>query len=125
MHVLPTKNLLNRGAVVVAGTDYPAADSGNPLVSLYSMVTRKGARGTPEGGWHPDQRVDTMTALRAMTTVAAFAAFQEADLGTLVLGHFADFTVLSADPLTTAPDQLRDLKTAITVVAGAVVFSGS
>lgn len=124
MHVLPTKNLLNRGAVVVAGTDYPAADSGNPLVSLYSMVTRKGARGTPEGGWHPDQRVDTMTALRAMTTVAAFAAFQEADLGTLVLGRFADFTVLSGDPLTTAPDQLRDLKTAMTVVAGAVVFSG-
>jgi hypothetical protein len=124
LQVLRTAELIKDGAIVASGSDYPAADSVNPLVSLYCMVTRKGARGTPEGGWHPGQRVDVKTALRSMTWGAAFAAFQEDDLGILSTGRFADFTVLSADPLTTAPDQLHTLTPLMTVVGGSVAYSG-
>ena len=42
-----------------------------------------------------------------MTSAPASAAFQEADLGALTVGRLADFTVLSADPLTTPPKDLR------------------
>ena len=120
--VLPTANLLKSGAIVAAGTDYPAADSGNPLVTLYSMVTRMGADGTPVGGWHPDQRVDVMTALRAMTWAPAFAAFQEQDLGVLAVGRLADLTVLSADPRTIAPEELKNLSVTMTIVGGVPVY---
>ncbi len=122
MRVLPTVALLKSGAIVAAGTDYPAADSGKPLVSLYCLVTRMGARGTPVGGWHPDEKVDVMTALRAMTWAPAFAAFQEQDLGALTVGRLADLTVLSADPRTTPPEQLKDLSVTMTVVGGVPVF---
>jgi hypothetical protein len=123
--VLPTATLLKSGAIVADGTDYPAADSGNPLVTLYSMVTRKGADGTPADGWHPEQRVDVMTALRAMTWAPAFAAFEEQDLGVLAVGRLADLTVLSADPRTTAPEELKDLSVTMTVVGGMPMYEAN
>jgi hypothetical protein len=120
--VLRTADLLKSGAIVAAGTDYPAADSGDPVVSLYCMVTRMGAREQPAGGWHAEQRTDVSAALRAMTWAPAFAAFQEQDLGMLAEGRLADFTVLSADPRSTPPEQLNDLSVTTTVVHGAVAY---
>jgi hypothetical protein len=121
-YVLPVADLLKSGAVVASGTDFPASDSPSPILSLYSMVTRTGADGTPAGGWHPEQRVDVMTALRAMTWVPAFAAFEEQNLGLLALGRLADLTVLSADPRTTAPEKLKDLSVTMTVVGGVPIY---
>jgi predicted amidohydrolase YtcJ len=120
--VYPTKALLDSGAMVASGSDYPAADSGSPLTTLYSLVTRKGARREPAGGWFPEQRVDIDTALKLVATTPAYAAFQEQDLGALTIGRYADFTVLSADPRTHPADQLQDLRIPMTVVAGEVVF---
>jgi len=121
-YVLPVADLLKSGAVVASGTDFPASDSPNPILSLYSMVTRKGADGTPIGGWHPEQGVDVMTALRAMTWGPAFAAFQEQDLGVLTVGRLADLTVLSADPRETTPEKLKDLSVTMTIVGGIPVY---
>ncbi len=122
LEVMPVADLIKSGAVVATGTDFPAADSGNPVLTLYSMVTRKGANGTPADGWYPAQRVDVMTALRAMTWAPAFAAFEEKDLGELTVGRLADMTVLSADPRSVPVDQLKDLSVTMTVVGGVPVF---
>jgi hypothetical protein len=119
---MPVRDLLASGAILAAGSDYPAADSPDPLVTLYGLVTRKGARGTPDGGWIPGQTVDVDAALRAMTWAPAYAAFEEADLGALTTGRLADFTVVSADPRTTPADQLKDISVVMTVVGGARVF---
>jgi hypothetical protein len=86
------------------------------------MVTRRGTNGTPPGGWHPEQRVDVLTALRAMTVAPAFAAFEEQELGILSVGRLADMTVLSADPRTTSPDHLSDLSATMTIVGGSPVY---
>jgi len=124
-HVLPVADLLKSGALVASGTDFPASDSPDPVLSLYSMVTRKGADGTPAGGWYPEQRVDVMTALRAMTWAPAFAAFEEKDLGVLAIGRLADLTVLSADPRTTPPEELKDLSVTMTVVGGIPMYEAT
>lgn len=116
--VLPIADLLKTGAVVAAGTDYPAADSGNPLLTLYALVTRRGADATPAGGWHAEQRVDVTAALKAMTVAPAFAAFEEHQVGTLALGRLADITVLSADPRSVSPDHLKDLSVTMTIIGG-------
>jgi predicted amidohydrolase YtcJ len=123
--VYPTRRILDAGAVVASGTDFPASDTGDPLVTLYSLVTRKGASGEPEGGFLPDERLSIDEALRTMTSGAAYAAFQEEDLGTLSVGRLADLTVLSADPRTTPPEDLRDLRVLATVVGGQVVYTAS
>ena len=120
--VLRTRDLLNAGVSLAAGSDFPASDSGEPIATLHCLVTRQSAAGKPEGGWYSDQDVSVDQALRMMTVGPAFAAFEEKDLGTLSVGHYADFTVLSANPYQIAGDRLRTLTIRMTVVAGRVTF---
>ncbi len=120
--VLATRSLLDAGASIALGTDYPASDSGDPVLNFFCAVTRRAADGTPPGGFHPEERLPADTALRLLTAGPAFAAFQEEDLGALSPGRYADMTVFSEDPLTTPADELRDLRVRMTVVGGRVVF---
>ena len=59
-----------------------------------------------------------------MTQGAAYAAFQEKELGAITVGRRADFTVLSEDPYAVAPEDLRSLRVLRTVVAGRVLHAG-
>jgi hypothetical protein len=120
--VLATRSLLDAGASLAFGTDYPASDSGDPLLNLFCAVTRRGADGTPPEGFHPDERVSAETALRLLTEGPAFASFQEQDLGALSPGRYADLTVFSGDPLVMPAEKLRDLEVRMTIVGGRVVF---
>jgi predicted amidohydrolase YtcJ len=118
-----TRDFVTSGARNASGTDYPASDTGDPIATLFSMVTRRGADGTPSEGWLPDQRVSVDVALRSMTAGPAYAAFQERMLGAISVGRAADFTVLSGDPYATNPSELRSLRVLRTIVAGRVVYS--
>lgn len=120
--VYRTRDVLDAGAVLASGTDYPASDTGDPIATLFSMVTRRGADGTPSGGWLPAQRVSVDQALRSMTVGPAYAAFEEALLGALTVGRAADFTVLSGDPYRVAPDELKLLRVLMTVIGGRVRY---
>jgi predicted amidohydrolase YtcJ len=60
-----------------------------------------------------------------MTAGPAYAAFQEKDLGTLTLGRYADFTVLSADPHRVPSNELRTIAIRMTVVGGRVTFDAA
>lgn len=120
--VYRTRDVIEAGGMVASGTDYPASDSGDPLATLFSLVTRRGADGTPAGGWLPQQRVGVDAALRSMTAWPAYAAFEEGVRGALTVGRHADFTVLSADPYAVAPDDLRSLRVQMTVIAGRVRY---
>jgi predicted amidohydrolase YtcJ len=123
--VLRTRDFLNAGVRLAAGSDYPSSDSGAPIATLHCLVTRQSAEGKPEAGWYNDQRVDVDQALRMMTAGPAFAAFQEKDLGSLSVGRYADFTVLSANPYQMPINDLRTLSIRMTVVAGRVTFEAS
>jgi len=123
--VLRTRDLLNAGVDLAAGTDYPDSDSGSPIDNLYCLVTRRSAAGKPEPGWQSDERVDVDQALRMLTGGPAFAAFQEEDLGSLTVGRYADFTVLSDDPHDLPINGLRALTVQMTVVGGHVTFDAS
>jgi hypothetical protein len=120
--VLRTRDLLDAGTALAAGSDYPASDSGSPIATLHCLVTRQSATGLPANGWYGDERVSVDEALRMMTSGPAYAAFQEKDLGALTVGRYADFTVLSADPHQMPATQLRTLTVKMTVVAGKIVF---
>lgn len=120
--VYRTRDVLESGAVLASGTDYPASDTGDPIATLFSMVTRRGADGTPAAGWLPGQRVSVDAALRSMTAGPAYAAFQEQELGALTVGRRADLTVLTGDPYAVAPDELRSLAVLETIVAGRIRY---
>ena len=120
--VLATRSLLDAGASLAFGTDYPASDSGDPLLNFFCAVTRRAADGTPPAGFHPEERLPAETALRLLTSGPAFAAFQEEDLGALSPGRYADITVLSEDPLAVPAEKLPDLRVRMTIVGGRLVF---
>ncbi len=120
--IMPVGDLVQTGAVIAAGTDYPASDSGDPRTTLNALVTRTGFDGAPQGGWFPDQVVDLDTALRLMSAGNAYAAFEEDRLGALTVGRYADFTVLADDPRMLPPADLLTIGVTMTVVGGKVTF---
>jgi predicted amidohydrolase YtcJ len=70
----------------------------------------------------PDQRISAEQALHAVTADAAWQNFEEGVKGTLEPGKFADFCVLSGNPLTVEPTTIRDLRVIETVVGGQSIY---
>ncbi|MDS0299552.1 amidohydrolase [Halogeometricum sp. S1BR25-6] len=66
------------------------------------------------------QRLSVTDALRAYTSGAAYAGFDEDRLGTLEVGKTADLTVLAESPW--EAERIRDIDVSATVVDGRVVY---
>ena len=115
------RSLLDQGSIVPGGSDAPV-ESPNPLWGVYAAVTRQDHAGRPEGGWHPEQRMTRMEALKSFTIWGAYAGFQEHMKGTIEPGKWADLTVLSEDILKVEAARILDTKVEMTIVAGSVAF---
>ena len=99
------------------GSDFPV-ESANPFWGWFAAVTRQDAEGFPDGGWRAQERLGREEALRGFTLDAAYAAFQEDDLGTLTPGKYADFLILDRDPMTVSAGELRETRVLETWVGG-------
>ena len=88
-----------------------------PLQAVWSQVERMSTSGTVIG---PDQRVDRLSALRAVTIDAAWQVFMDDVIGSIEPGKDADLVVLSDNPLTAL--DIRSLKVDRTIIAGATVY---
>lgn len=110
------------GVPLALGSDFPV-ESVDPRLGLYSGVTREDRQGKPPGGWLPDQKLSPAQALAGFTAGAAFASFDDADIGRLAPGFRADFVVLGADPLAIDPARLPEVKVLSTWVDGRPVYT--
>jgi predicted amidohydrolase YtcJ len=113
--------LLSTGVVIPNGSDFPVEEA-NPLISFHSAVTRQNAENWPAGGWYPEQRMTREEALKSMTIWPAYAAFQEATLGSLALGKYADFVVLDQDIMTMPAEDILKTKVIATFLGGQAVY---
>jgi predicted amidohydrolase YtcJ len=86
---------------------------------LAATVTRRTRTGDILG---PDQRVDVMTALKAMTIWPAWQHFEENEKGSIEKGKLADLVILSDNPMTVDPDKLAELKVRVTIKDGEVIY---
>jgi len=111
------KKFDDAGATQAFGSDYPVFPM-DVLLGIYTAVTRQTPDGTPKGGWYPENRITVEAALRHYTKDAAYAAFMEKETGSLVVGKYADFVVLSADILSIPPAALLKTKVLLTMVGG-------
>lgn len=109
------------GVPLALGSDFPV-ESVDPRLGLYSAVTRQDREGRPPGGWLPDQRLTPAQALQGFTADAAYAAFDETQVGRLKPGFRADFVVLGADPLTMPASGLPEVRVISTWVDGQPVY---
>lgn len=118
---MPFKALEDAGAWQAFGSDYPVFPM-DPLLGMWTAVTRQLPDGTPAGGWHPQHRISVESALRYYTAGSAYAAFREQDLGVLREGMLADFVVLSEEILGVEPSALLRARPLLTVMGGRVTF---
>lgn len=114
--------LLKTGIPVVNGTDVPVEPL-NPIASFYASVSRKTLKGTPEGGYEPDQKMTREQALRSYTLDAAYGAFEEDIKGSITVGKLADFTIYDQDIMKVAEDKLLTTEIAMTIFDGEVVYT--
>ncbi len=117
------RDIADTGAVMVHGSDWPVVTI-DPLIGIYSAVTREDPRGAPAGGWFPKQRLSLSEAIAGYTRNAAFAAFMDDRLGTLDPGKLADLVVLDRDLRAIPPAEILGTNVAMTVAGGRIVYEG-
>lgn len=88
------KKLLDAGVVLAFGSDWPVVDA-NPFLGIEAAVTGRILTGEI---WEPQNNITVAEALRAYTSSAAFAAFEEREIGRIEPGYRADFVILEGSP---------------------------
>jgi predicted amidohydrolase YtcJ len=117
----PIRTMLSMGIPVGAGTDATRVASYNPWVSLYWLVSGRTVGGLP---LYPEaNRLDRAAALRLYTRGSAWMSGEEADKGAIAVGQLGDVAVLSADFFAVPEEEIRGIKSVLTVVGGKVVYA--
>jgi predicted amidohydrolase YtcJ len=116
----PLRMLVDLGIPVGGGTDSTNAQPMNPWYSIYYMVSGKNV-----GGYavNAGQELTRMEALQTYTLGSAWFSFDDDNLGSIEVGKFADLAVLSENYLTVPEDDIRSLRSVLTLLGGEVVYA--
>lgn len=115
------RSLLAAGANLSFGSDWFVAPL-DPIQGIYAAVTRRTLDDGHPDGWIPEQKISVADAVKCYTINDAYTEFAEKEKGSLEVGKWADFVMLSDDIFAIDPVKIRDVKVAMTVVGGKVVF---
>ena len=109
-------SMVRNGIPTSLHSDFTMAPAA-PLTLAWIAVNRLTAQGTLMA---PEERITVQQALKAVTIDAAFALQMENEIGSIVAGKRADFTVLEQDPLKISPKRLKDIPVWGTVFEGRI-----
>lgn len=116
--ISPAMSALRRGMRFTEHHDAPVAFP-DAIAVLDAIVNRRSRSGDILG---PDQRLPIDVALKSITLWAAWQHFEEDTKGSLEVGKLADFVILSANPMTVPPAQLRRIQVRETIKAGRTIY---
>lgn len=122
-HSQPNRALLDAGALVAGGSDWPVSESPNTLEGLQGLVTRADPLGRAPGVLWPAQAITAEEALEVFTINAATAMGLGAETGSLTPGKSADFVVLARDAIAGPADEIVRTEVVATWFAGREVYS--
>lgn len=116
------RSLLEQAGILALGTDFPVEDI-NPMYTLYAAVARKDLQGYPDEGFMMNEAIDRKQAILGMTSWAAWSNFEEKEKGSIAPGMFADFIVMSTDPVTCPVDDIPKITVLETWSGGQKVYA--
>ncbi len=116
------QSMIDANVPLALGSDFPN-DEMSPLHGIYAAVTRQNVQGQPADGWTAAQRISRQAAVYGYTQGAAYAAFQEKQLGSLEVGKRADFVVLSKNIMTVPSREILNTHVLATYLDGKRVFT--
>jgi predicted amidohydrolase YtcJ len=111
----PIRAMLDAGIPVALSSDAPVVENDNPLMGMQAAVTRRDREGHRIA---PEQAITVREALDGYTLGGARTTATPAAVGAIAPGAWADFAVLSADPLTTPAEALPAITVDETWLAG-------
>lgn len=113
------QSMRQAGVHVSYGADVPASPTHLPLDSIVGAVTR---RTDGQAQMDPSEKVTFMDALQAHTIDAAYAAFDEQDMGSIEVGKYGDLAVWAQDLRRVNEADLDGLEVAATYIGGREVY---
>ncbi len=125
----PYRSMLEAGIMVNGGSDHmvkwdaeASINPYNPFLAMWSMVTRTTERN------HvivPEEAITREEALRMYTINNAHASFEESLKGSIEPGKLADLAILSGDLLGCPAEQIREIRSEMTMVGGKIVYAAN
>ncbi len=119
----PFGALKEAGATLAGSSDW-SVSSMNPLEAIQTGVTRQDIADPNGGVLTPQHKLDVMDMLRAYTVNGAYAAFDEAESGTLSKGKRADVVVLDKDVTKVPGTEIASAKVLLTLIDGEPAHEG-
>lgn len=96
------RTLLNKYGMLAIGTDFPV-ELTDPFLTIHAGVQRKNFDNVPAAGFYQNESITLEECIKGMTIWAAYAAFEEARLGSLEKGKDATFVIFE-NPVETSPE---------------------
>jgi len=121
-YTMPDFRLIQDSGIIWGlGTDAFEVNQYKPFVTLAFAVTGKMVGGTVVNR----RPVTREEALIAHTRGSAYQILQENNLGSIKPGKLADMVVIDRDYLTVPADQIRDIRSVMTIVGGRIVYDAA
>lgn len=115
-HLVPVKTLFDAGVPVSTHSDSPVTTP-NPLRNVY-IATNRLWQATPQQVLNPSEIITVTQALQTITLTPARSMFLDSRVGSLEVGKLADLVLLSADPTTVKPSDIRSIQVLGTWLSG-------
>jgi hypothetical protein len=94
----------------------------HPMQMIQMAVTRRTWK-EPDFVLNPAERVSVESAIRALTSEAAWQLYSEHEIGSLEVGKFADLVILDQDPREVPPDAIGGVRVVETWMDGKKVYA--
>ena len=113
--------ILERGSLVVAGSDWAVVPDPDPWLAIETSVTRK-APGGGGAAFGPGEAITVRQAVAMFTINAARQMGLDKRLGSIEVGKQADLVVIDHDPFGVPVTEIHAIKVQQTYIAGRKVF---